>query len=209
MAAHVTPLHSQRFGMLIAIEPTAERRLGSVVWRCKCDCGNEKLIPADTLRRGNSNSCGCYRRKIAGDRTRKHGYDGRPEYKAWISLRSRCNNPKDPNYKNYGARGIRVCEEWQNSFVAFHNHIGDRPSPHYSVDRIDNSKGYEPGNVRWADSITQANNQRRNIMVTIDNETLPMAIWARKLNIPSYVIKYRIENNMPLSNIAATYKRRK
>lgn len=89
--------------------------------------------------------------------------DGRtmqPEYRHWIKMKSRCNAKSGPYYKNWASRGIKVCEEWTNDFWAFRNHIGPKPSPKHSVDRIDNDKGYEPGNVRWATQSEQLKNRR-------------------------------------------------
>lgn len=90
------------------------------------------------------------------------GPDGKhtPEYKAWIHARRRCTTPHDPAYKHYGGRGIRVCDEWMQSFAKFYDHIGPRPTEQHSLDRIDNDGHYEPGNVRWATKSEQAANQR-------------------------------------------------
>lgn len=100
-----------------------------------------------------------------GHANRRHGMTGTPEYNAWLKMRKRCGNPKDKAYRNYGARGIHVCPEWQRSFEAFFAHVGPKPSPDLSIDRIDNDRGYEPGNVRWADTSTQ-NRNRRPFMIT-------------------------------------------
>lgn len=85
----------------------------------------------------------------------------KPEYRAWSQIKQRCLNPKVSGYKDYGARGIKVCDEWINSFDAFYEHIGERPSPKHSIDRIDNNGNYEPGNVRWATLSTQNINKRK------------------------------------------------
>lgn len=90
----------------------------------------------------------------------RHGLVNTPEYYAWRSMRGRCTRPTHPAFKNYGGRGVTICKEWQADFVAFITHIGMKPRPDYSLDRIDNGKGYEPGNVRWASSITQNRNRR-------------------------------------------------
>jgi len=90
----------------------------------------------------------------------KHGLIHTPEYRAWISMKDRCLNPKSSNYANWGGRGIGVCPEWAEDFVAFYNHVGSKPSPRHSLDRIDGSLGYEPGNVRWATKSEQSANRR-------------------------------------------------
>ncbi len=90
----------------------------------------------------------------------RHGMHKSPEYKIWGSMKRRCNNPNDARYSDYGGRGIKVYPAWDEDFRAFIKDVGMRPSKHYTLDRIDNDRGYEPGNVRWATRITQNRNQR-------------------------------------------------
>lgn len=96
--------------------------------------------------------------RIAHNRT--HGLSDTPPYQRWLAMRNRCNNPNNPAYKNYGGRGIKVCDRWQNSFSAYYEDVGDTPSDGMSLDRIDNNGHYEPTNVRWADAKTQGINRR-------------------------------------------------
>jgi hypothetical protein len=91
----------------------------------------------------------------------RHGLWKTKEYGIWNAMRQRCTNPKSQKWEHYGARGIRVCDEWLKSFISFYEHIGPKPGPEYSLDRINNDGNYEPGNVRWATIKEQANNQRR------------------------------------------------
>jgi len=117
----------------------------------------------------------------------RHGMTYSEEYKIWQGLKGRCDNPNNTNYKNYGGRGIKVCEEWQNSFESFYNHIGKRPSKKYTVDRINNDVGYEPGNVRWSTYTEQVNNRRINKNNTSGyvgvswNKTLKL--WAAQITL--------------------------
>lgn len=92
----------------------------------------------------------------------------KPEWEAWVNMKNRCHRPTTSNYERYGGRGIRVCEEWRKSFMPFYQHVGDRPTPYHSIDRIDNNGHYEPGNVRWATVEEQVSNKRlkRNQKVT-------------------------------------------
>lgn len=138
-------------------------------WRtpCQCECGEVTLPFAYCLSAGDTKSCGkCDRscsektKMAVASATTKHGWSGTAEYQAWLSMRSRCLCKTNSAYKNYGGRGITVCDEWKADFLAFLNHIGPKPSPDLSLDRIDNNDGYRPGNVRWADRSTQSRNRR-------------------------------------------------
>lgn len=93
---------------------------------------------------------------------KKHGMTGTVEHEAWMGANQRCANPKNEKYSRYGGRGIVMCKEWRKDFLAFYLHIGPKPSPELSLDRIDNDGNYEPGNVRWATKSIQSENKRRN-----------------------------------------------
>jgi len=127
-----------------------------VKWWCQCDCGKMVAVRANHILAGASRSCGCLR---AGNHL-QHGGRHTTEYQSWAGMRQRCHNPRNPNFKNYGARGIRVFEQWQRSFAAFRFWVGPSPSPQHSIDRIDNDGHYEPGNVRWATPKEQNANRR-------------------------------------------------
>src|ERR1700730_18386682 len=139
----------QRFGRLVAIEPTNERIWRYIAWRCQCDCGRECLAALGDLRKGSRTSCGC---KHIGDWKHGHGggYGGSnrsPTYNSWRSIHMRCNNPKNISYPDYGGRGITVCPEW-NSFERFLADMGERPKG-CTIDRWpDNDGNYESSNCR-------------------------------------------------------------
>ena len=105
-----------------------------------------------------------------------------PEYKAWSEAKQRCHNPKSSKYKWYGARGIAVCEEWKNDFMSFYSHIGTRPDG-YELDRIDNSKGYEPNNVRWVCRKENVRNRRNSIYVIYEGVRLALEDYAKKIGV--------------------------
>lgn len=102
-----------------------------------------------------------------------------PEYTTWVHMIQRCHNPKNKDYKNYGARGIAVCDMWRDSFEAFLLMVGKRPFPEATIERLDYNKGYEPGNVKWASRAEQNLNTRSNVRLTIDGETKTVSEWSR------------------------------
>lgn len=161
--SHLKDITNQRFGRLTAIRHIGHNKAGNALWLCRCDCGREVIIRGITLRFGSSCSCGCFSR----DRTRQahfiHGQSHRsrtPTYTSWIAMLQRCRYPKHKDYKNYGGRGIAVCEQW-HSFENFLIDMGERPAGH-TLDRIDPNGDYEPGNCRWATPKQQSANQCRS-----------------------------------------------
>lgn len=144
----------RKFGRLTVLAEDESR------WRCVCDCGRKTVVSAGNLRSGNTRSCGCLRTRGHRAIARSLGGGRSPEYAAWNAMLQRCHNPKNRSFKNYGARGITVCERWRESFDAFLADVGPRPSPDLSLDREHNDCGYEPGNVRWATRFEQRANRR-------------------------------------------------
>lgn len=188
-------LTGRQFGRLVALGPVEIRPYSNgattvVFWLCRCRvCGGEKPIPAGRLRDGQD-SCGCLKSSRCRAAATRHGYADKrlrkqdPTYKAWMHIRSRCRNPKDKKFADYGGRGIGVCERWLESFENFLADMGERPGPGYSIDRRDNNKGYEPENCHWATAIQQGNNKRNNRWVTLDGRTQTLAQWARERGLP-------------------------
>lgn len=147
------------FGRLTAIEWTGRLRWSARIWRCRCECGNETEVAVNTLRSGLVRSCGCMLVETSRRRATKHGQYGTPAYKSWDSMVQRCTNPRQTGYARYGAVGVTVCERWR-VFENFLADMGERPNG-MSLDRIDNARGYEPGNCRWATGRQQRMNQGR------------------------------------------------
>jgi hypothetical protein len=165
---------------------------------CKCACGNMKLR-ADThaVRTGNTKSCGCYSKEHPAHLT--HGNTRSkiisPEYNAWSSAKARCALVKNKRYPRYGARGIKMCEEWLNDFSAFLAHVGPRPSPDHSIERKDTNKDYEPGNVCWATDTEQANNRTNNVRLQYEGKNMTLAQISKAANVPYHWLYRRVVSN--------------
>lgn len=152
-------LIGRKFNYLTVIERAANEVRGHSIharWLCRCDCGKTITVVSTALRSGRTKSCGHARGIV------KHRMVGTPEYSTWYGMITRCTNPRQPAYKNYGGRGITVCERWRNSFAEFFTDMGPRPEG-LSLDRINNDGNYEPGNCRWATRREQRLNSRKPI----------------------------------------------
>lgn len=190
--AKALDISGQKFGSLTAIERCGTCASRDIKWRFICDCGNEFEANGYYARSGKITTCP----ECARERTRtasvKHGLTNSPEFLTWTDIQTRCHNPNSTSYERYGGRGIKVCEKWRNSFQAFLDDMGKRPTCDHSIDRIDNDKGYEPGNCRWATRIEQANNKRNNRLVTIGGETKTIAQWAHEHNLNAATVWRRV-----------------
>lgn len=163
------------------------------VWECSCSCGGSNIVKTTLLRRGITTSCGCLQREAAKTsieiRT-KHGHmrggKATPEYRAWISAKTRCSNPRDPGWKDYGGRGIAVCDRWKNSFEAFIADMGPRPSKSHSLERNDVNGNYSPENCCWALAMKQSSNRRSVVIVELYGEKMSLAQATRRYGEVSY-----------------------
>jgi len=132
-----------------------------VYLKCICDCGTLRDVIIKNLKSGVSSSCGCIGRKKTIERNTKHGKRYTKVYKTWQDMKARCSNKNMKQYKDYGGRGIRVCDEWEGDFMAFYKVVGDAPK-NMTIDRIDNDGNYEPSNVKWSTVSEQCQNKRNN-----------------------------------------------
>lgn len=158
-------LTGRRFGRLLVVRRVPTEARGPR-WECVCDCGRTATPLSGQLLGGGVNSCGCIKAENNRARHQTHGMTDSRVYRIWLGMRNRCHNPNQPHYERYGGRGITVCEAWRNSFEAFLADMGEPPTDKHSIDRIDNARGYEPGNCKWATAKEQATNKRPNPPVT-------------------------------------------
>lgn len=174
MNANVIDITGERYGNLVAVCRTQNKtKGGGYKWLFRCDCGNEKEIPSNSVRSGLVKSCGCM--------VRKHGdTDGHKKsrlYVIWVNMHQRCKNKNNPEFKYWGGKGITVCEEWQE-YAAFKKWaIENGYKNDLSIDRIDGNKGYTPDNCRWATALQQNRNQSSNHFITLDGKTKTLSEW--------------------------------
>jgi hypothetical protein len=185
-------LIGQVFGKLTVINEAGRSKKMEVLWKCQCICGGFAISDAYNLRKKRITSCGCNRTDA-----KKHGMarknGGKPPiYAIWASMIQRCSNSKNVNWKNYGGRGITVCDEW-TIFLNFYNDMGDRPI-NMSLDRIDNSKGYSKANCRWTAIETQARNKRINVWIDIAGEVKILNDWVKTIGTSLTAVHYRTKN---------------
>lgn len=189
-------LANQTFSRLTALGPTYSSPRGVVFWFCQCECGNTAVVRAWQLRSGKTKSCGCFNRDTKIARLTKHGMSKTRIHSTWQNMVSRCHVPANKSYPYYGARGIFVCDEWRHDFLAYHDHVSQLPNygeKGYTLDRIDNSLGYSPGNVRYATRTEQMRNTRQNILLTYNGKTQCLAAWAEETNIKCRVLSSRLQ----------------
>lgn len=158
------------------------------MWLCECICGNYTQVWTGFLRNGNIKSCGCLRIDVPN--ALKHGMRHTSEYNSYAHAKARCNNPNNDDFFNYGGRGI---EFRFNSFEEFYAEVGDRLSPLYSVNRINNNGHYEKGNIEWALDEPQANNKRNNRLLTCYGREQTLARWCREMKIDHSLVSYRLK----------------
>lgn len=179
-------LAGQRIGEWLILHRQPENYRGSAVWMCRCSCGVEKAVVSTRMRTGQSTSCG-HSKLSAGGLSRQF----ESEYGTWRQMHLRCADPGHPRYKDWGARGIRVCERWAN-FPNFLSDMGPRPFPHAQIDRIDNDDGYYPENCEWVTPQVNAGNSSAVRILEHDGLSLSVAAWARRLEVEASVLYSRL-----------------
>lgn len=194
-------LSGQRFGRLTVIKRAENSKDGGARWLCKCDCGNEIIVKAGSLKSGNTQSCGCFEREQTVIRNTKHNKCGTRIYQVWRDMKNRCYRPKTQSYKSHGARGITVCDEWLHDFQVFYDWaMANGYADNLTIDRIDVNGNYEPSNCRWATPKEQANNTRRNRFITYNGKKQTLQQWADEIGIKRQTIEKRLERGWGVEN---------
>ena len=200
-------LTGEKFGRLIVIRLSQQRGNGQAMWVCQCSCGVKVRVRGNSLRNNVTRSCGCFRKETSSNLNRKHSKCGTPIYKVWQGMKERCYNKNRVwDYPRYGSRGIRVCKRW-HSFINFYEDMGEVPKGK-TLDRRNNSEDYSLSNCRWATRKQQANNTRRNRVITAKGVTLTIAQWSEKTGLAYACLYKRLINGWQPETIVSQPSRR-
>ena len=203
-------LLNQKFGRLTVIARAENHVQPSgksyTQWLCRCECGNEVVVRSANLKKGHTKSCGCWQR----DKVTTHGLKKTRLYVIWRDIKLRCFNPNANNFKDYGAKGVTMCDEWKNNFKNFYDwamsngYNKDAKRGECTIDRIDNSKGYCPQNCRWIDNLAQQNNRINNRFLTYNGKKQTVAEWGRELNMPRHALCARLYSGWSIEKTLTT-----
>lgn len=192
----VKDLTGQQFDRLYVKRRSEQRsKEGRVMWVCSCSCGNIVLVDTKSLTTRNTKSCGCYSKEVHSRILTKHGASRSKLYFVWNDMKSRCTDVNAVPYRDYGGRGIIVCNEWMTSFESFQQWaLSNGYRQGLTLDRIDVNKGYNPENCRWVTMKVQCNNKRNNRFISYNNETRTISEWSEIAGINKAVIRYRLNS---------------
>lgn len=198
-------LTGKRFGRLTVLSRAPDRVQNSgrhrVMWNCVCDCGNKRVVYGDNLKKGVTQSCGCYQKELQSAKQKTHGETETKLYAVWCSMKARCFRDTTTHYKYYGGRGITVCNEWVSSYEAFRewsyeNGYYENDNRECTLDRIDVNGDYCPSNCRWVADVAQANNRRSNRIYAYNGEEHNVTEWAHIIGIDPKTLFSRIYSGM-------------
>ena len=208
MARKIKDIVNVKFGRLTVIK-FIKREKSKTYWECQCDCGNKIITTQNSLQTGSTKSCGCLFKE---GNNKKMNLSDTKLYNTWRSMKSRCYNQKSDSYKNYGNKGIIVCDEWlnkENGFINFYNWaINNGYKENLTIDRIDSNKNYEPSNCRWATRKVQNNNTSRNRYIAFNGLTLTMSQWTEKIGLNKNTLKNRLDNKWTIKKALTTPARK-
>lgn len=200
---------NQRFGRLVTIKRIIPEGETKNKWFCRCDCGNECLVRTSDLRNGRTQSCGCLKRELDFQRNRTHGLSHTRLHKIWRHMKDRCLNPNSKSYKDYGGRGIVICEEWKNNFENFMEWaLASGYKSNLTIERIDVNGNYEPNNCCWIPLIEQAKNRRTTHYLTFNNETHNIREWSKIIGISENAIHHRLKSGWSIEKTLTTPSRK-
>ena len=197
-------LTGMKFGRLTCEKVVGRSKFRQKLWLCRCNCGNETIVLSDNLRRNNTQSCGCLQKERAKESHTIHSERKTKLYSIWSEMKKRCFNKNSKAYKNYGGKGIKVCEEWLNypKFCKWAKANGYLEG--LSIERMNIEKDYEPGNCKWIELSEQAKNTSRNVFITFNNKTMILADWARELNIGQATLRFRLNKGWSIEKTLTT-----
>jgi len=190
-----TDITGQLFGYLTVLEKSNNPKYSRAHFLCQCRCGIKKVISGTELRLKRTRSCGCSKATFLSQAMSFHGMSRTLIYSKWAKMIGRCHNPKYPSYLRYGARGIKVCEDW-HKFNNFFNDMGEPPTPRHSIERINNDGNYEPGNCKWATRKEQANNRSDNILIEFNGQKKTVAQWSDQFSMSRTMLYQRIHRGI-------------
>lgn len=182
------------FGKWKAIKFSHLNKTKAAYWKVECECGVIGIVRTSALTDGSSTSCGCVAGELISKSRTTHGSTSSPEYHAWRGLKKRCLLEDNASYIHYGARGIKVCKEWLNSFETFLNDMGLKPTPKHTIERIDVNGNYEKSNCKWATWQEQQRNRRNNRLVEWGGKIKCISDWAEELGVNRSALSYRLIN---------------
>lgn len=199
-------LTGQHYNKLTVIEYVGKNRRGQSMWLCRCDCGNFTTVSSANMKAGSTKSCGCHRSQSSSERLRKrittHNLSTTSLYSKYDNIKQRCYNVTNKDYKYYGARDIKMCDEWRNNFKVFYDwSMANGYADDLTIDRIDNDSDYCPENCRWVTRAIQAKNRRTTKLLTYNGKTQTVTDWAHELGIPPTTLFGRINQNRPIEEI--------
>lgn len=185
-------LVGKKFGRLSVVKRVENNHNGDTMFLCLCDCGNYTKVSSPNLRRNHVKSCGCVKKETSPTWRTKHGLTDSRIHKTWSAMKQRCFNKNCNAYPTYGGRGITVCDEWKNDFLAFYNWaIAHGYSDTLTIDRIDPNGNYEPSNCRWIEIKKQCDNRRNTLRLEYNGETHTIGEWSKIVGVSESTLRSR------------------
>jgi len=194
-----------KFGRLSVIKKCGKDKFGNFMWLCLCKCGGKIEVNTSRLTQGITKSCGCLRSEYVTKKDTKHNLCNHKLYRVWSGMKERCLSSNNKEYKDYGGRGIKICDEWLHDFLTFYNWcISNGYLEGLSIDRINNDGNYEPSNCRFADRKTQNNNKSNCRIIIFNGESKDLQQWCESTGINRYTLKSRLKRGWSVENALTT-----